>query len=176
MEGWDALAQQYRSMSDDELLRLALAAEQLTPDAATVLKDELARRHISNAERLEAFRVEEQQAEEEEQKKAGKQLLLHPYGIGRQRFGKAGSIYDAETQTERFTTTAFVLFFWIPVIPTGTFLVERKGRFFRRKTTILKKLPLDWEQVLKVWLAAAVSLLALIWVLRLLRSLLVHRP
>lgn len=175
MDGWDAFAQEYRAMSDDELLRLALAPDQLTPDASTALTEELSRRRIGDVKQLEAFSAEEQRANEEEQKQAAKQLLLHPYGVGRQRFGKAGRSYDAETQTERFTTTAFFLFCWLPLIPTGTFLVERKGRFLSRKTTVLRRLPLDWEQVLRVWLGAAISVLALMWIIKLTRFLVVHR-
>ena len=37
-------ARQYQSRTDEELLRLALDAEQLTPEANAVLNDELARR------------------------------------------------------------------------------------------------------------------------------------
>jgi len=56
--------------------------------------------------------------------------------------------------------------FWLPLIPTGTYLVERKRKFPSNEMTILKKLPLDWEQVLEVWVVAATILLALILVIK----------
>ena len=37
---------------------------------------------------------------------------------------------------------------------------------------VLEKLPLDWEQVLKVWVVASATLLAVIWVFELLPRLL----
>jgi len=44
------LADEYGSKSDEELLRLALTSEQLTPEANVVLSGELARRGISSRE------------------------------------------------------------------------------------------------------------------------------
>ena len=163
MEIRDDLSQQYSNVCDDDLLRLALDAEELTPDAKAALTEELARRRINGAERLQAFRGEEEERKQEHRRKTGSLFLLHPYGIGRTRFGKAERTYDSQSQTERFRTTVFVLFFWLPLIPTGTFLVERKGSFLSREMTVLERLPLDWEQVMKVWIVAGVSLLILIW-------------
>jgi hypothetical protein len=175
METRDDVAEQYRGMNDEELLRLALDAEQLTPDANGALKDELARRRINDAERLAEFRGEEEERKQEERRDTGQLFVLHAYGIGRKRFGKAERTYNSETQTERFKTTVFVLFFWLPLIPTGTFLVERKRAFLSNEMKILERLPLDWEQVLRVWIVASVVLLALIWLVRLLPLLLFRR-
>jgi hypothetical protein len=159
----DDLAQQYDGMSDEELLRLSLNPEQLTPDASTVLKDVLTRRRLNSVERLQAFCHQEDERKEEQRKETGKLFLLHPWGIGRARFGKAESTYDSQTQVERFKTTVFVLILWLPLIPTGTFLVERKRSFLPNDMTVLERLPLDWEQVMRVWVVTAGSLLALIW-------------
>lgn len=165
------LAGEYRSKTDEELLRLALAPEQLTPEANAALNDELARRRIKT-ERLNAFRDEEEQQEKEERKKPGRLLVLHPYGIGRKRYGKAGRTYNPETGMERFKTTVFLVLFWLPLVPTGTFLVERKRRFLPNQVTVLERLPLDWEQVLKVWVVASGILLVVIWVFKLLPRIL----
>jgi hypothetical protein len=81
-------------------------------------------------------------------------------------------VYNPETGTERFRTTVFVVLFWLPLIPTGTFLVERERAFLSNQFTVLKRLPVDWEQVLKVWVVASASLLALIWIFKLLPRLL----
>jgi hypothetical protein len=55
-----------------------------------------------------------------------------------------------------------VVLIWFPLIPTGTFLVEKKRSLFSRQVTILRRLPLDWEQVLQVWVVAAGILLSII--------------
>ena len=98
--------------------------------------------------------------------------VFHPYGIGRKRFGKAERTYDPRTGMEQFKSIVFVVLFWLPLIPIGTFLVERERAFLSNRMTVLKRLPLDWEQVLKVWVVAAGALLALIWVFKLLPRLL----
>ncbi len=53
------LIDEYRNKTDDELLRLARERAQLTPEAASVLTDELARRRIG-PERLKVFCNEEE--------------------------------------------------------------------------------------------------------------------
>ena len=167
METWD-FAEEYRGKTDEELLRLALDPEQLIPEANAALNGELSRRQINNTERLGAFRGEEERRKEEQNRNPGRLFVVHPYGIGRKRFGKAERIYNPETGMERFKTTVFIVFLWLPLIPTGTFLVERKREFLPNQMTVLERIPLDWEQVLKVWVAASATLLAVIWVFKLL--------
>jgi len=166
------LAEEYEGKTDEELLRLALDPDQLTPEANVALNGELARRRINNAERLNASREEEEQRKEELKRDPGRLFVVHYYGIGRKRFGKAERIYNQETGMERFKTTVFIVLLWLPLIPTGTFLVERKRAFFSDEMTVLERLPLDWEQVLKVWVVASAALLAVIWVFKLLPLLL----
>ncbi len=163
------LIKEYESKTDDELLRLALDSEQLTPEATTALNNELAKRRISGSERLDVLRAEREHCEAEQRKNPGSLFVVHPYGIGRKRFGKAEYEYSSETGMERFKTTVFIVLFWLPLLPTGTYFVERKKEFLSSEMTVLERLPLDWEQVLKVWILAAGSLLCLIWILRLLR-------
>lgn len=64
------LAEEYKGKTDEELLRLALNPTELTPEANSVLNDELARRRINSAERLTGFREEEDQRKAEQ--RAGK--------------------------------------------------------------------------------------------------------
>ena len=170
--GTPDLAGHYQSRTDEELLRLALDPEELTAEANAALNGELARRRINNAERLSAFREQEEQRKEELRRNPGSLFVVHPYGIGRKRFGKADRIYNQETGTERFKTTIFIVLFWLPLIPTGTFLVERERGYLPTQMTVLEKLALDWEQVLKVWVTAAGALLVVIWALKLLPRLL----
>jgi hypothetical protein len=160
------LAQEYQSKADEDLLRLALDAADLTPEAHVVLNNELSRRGINNSE-LIAFQEEEEQRKEEDRKE-GKLFVLHPYGIGRDRFGKADRVYDPTSRIERFKTTVFVVLIWFPLIPTGTFLVEKKRSLFSKQVKILRRLPLDWEQILQVWVVATSVLLSIIVAFRVL--------
>jgi hypothetical protein len=163
-------AKEYQSKTDDELLRLALDSEQLTPEANDALKGELSRRLINGTDRVSEFREQESQRKTKQAADPGR--LFSIYTVGRHRFGKAGYVYNSETGMERFTTTVFVVLLYFPLIPTGTYLAERKRGFFSNPITFLEKLPLDWEQVLKVWVVAAGSALALIWIFKLLPRLL----
>jgi hypothetical protein len=166
------LTEEYQSKTDEELLRLAMHADQLTPEADVALKNELAKRRINDKDRLEAFRKQEEQNKIEADKDPGKLFLIHSYGVGRKRFGKAECSYDPETKMDRFKTTVFVVVFWLPLIPTGTYLVERRREFLSNEMTVLEKVSLDWEQILKVWVVAAGIILALLWAFSVLPHLL----
>jgi hypothetical protein len=166
-------ANEYRSKTDEELLRLELVSEQLTPEANTALTAELSKRKINGNDELKSFRQKEERRQAEQAANPGR--LFYMWSIGRARFGKARFTHDAETGKERFTTTVFTVVGFLPLIPTGTYLVERAQGSFSNPINFLEKLPLDWEQVLKVWVVAAGSLLALIWVFKLLPRLL-YRP
>ena len=159
-------ATEYQNKSDEELLRLALDAGDLIPEANLLLGNELSRRGINSPERLATFRVEEERRKEEERNRSVRLFVFHPYGIGRDRFGKADRFYDPITRIERFRTTVFIVLIWFPLIPTGTFLIEKKRSLFSDRAKILKRLPLDWEQILQVWVVAASILLGIILVIR----------
>jgi hypothetical protein len=152
-------AEEYENKTDEELLRLSSVSYQLTEDAKRALTAALMSRGIDSDEVKQNFHGEEVQAE----KRRGRQVghLGVTRGIGRQRYGKANYSLNQRTRMERFTTTVFVVLFWLPLIPTGTYRVQRKKQFFSSNMVILEKLPLDWTQVLGVWAVAAVSLLGL---------------
>ena len=154
----------YEIKTDEELLRLALDQDQLTPEAAAALASELSKRGIDGTERLNSFREEEEERKAEQDKKPRPLFFIEPWGVGFRRFGKADCILLSKTGRERFRTTVFVVLFWFPFIPTRTYLAERSSR--TGKTIFMKKLPLDWEQILKVWIVAVASLLSLVLLLR----------
>jgi hypothetical protein len=163
------LGEEYREKTDRELLRLALTAEQLTPEAKVVLTGELLRRRIDTEDHLDAVRQEEQERKTENERNIGRLFLVSAFGVGRMRFGKADLVCDAKTGIERFKTTIFIVLFCFPLIPTGTYLAERKP-VRPDAVTGLEKLPLDWEQVLKVWIVAAGSILTFAWLIKLMSS------
>jgi hypothetical protein len=157
------VARGYELKSDEELLRLVLAPDQLTPEAASALTSELSRRGIDGAEQLNSFREEEEQREVAPYQH--KRLFFVEFGgVGLKRFGKADRIFLPKTSRERFRTTIFAVLFWFPFIPTGTYLAERHRR--TGMTIFMRKLPLDWEQILKVWIVAVASLLGFVLFLR----------
>jgi hypothetical protein len=162
---YEDLAKSYVTKSDDELLRLALQPELLTQDASTALTSELVKRGINGAERLNIFREHEKQRKEKEAKNPGSLFLPFHYGIGRWHLGKADYKYDSKSGIEQFKTTIFILVFWFPLIPTGSYLVQKKRGYFGKRIVILKKLPFDWGQVFKIWGVATIGLVILIWAL-----------
>ena len=163
---YEELIESYAGKSNKELLRLRLDSENLTPDAFSALTSELAKRGISGTDRVNAFRDQEAKRKEELSRNPGNLFLMFRLGVGHWHFGKADRMYDLATGIERFRTTVFVVLLFFPAIPTGSYLVEKRRGFLSGKVTILKKLPLDWEQVLKVWIVAALGLFALILVLK----------
>ena len=166
------LAREYEIKTDDELLRLALDSADLTPEANNALSLELSKRQLNRPEELESFRREEFKHQEEIRKDLGNLWVAHSYGIGRWYFGKAEYSYNEESGIEQFRTTVFIILFGCPLIPTRTFRVARKKAWFSDKLTVIDRLLLDWEQVLKVWLATASIILAIIWTFKLLLRLL----
>lgn len=156
------LGEQYRTKSDDELLRLAVTPADLTPEASIMLSNELSRRGINTAERLAPFREEEKKRQEEASKHTGSLFIIHPFGLGHYRFGKADRVYDPASGLERFQTTIFIVLFWLPLIPTGTFVIEKKRSFFSQRFTVLRRVPLDWRQVRRVWGVTLGALLGVI--------------
>ena len=163
---YEDFVRSYEGKNEEELLRLQLGAKDLTPEATVALTNELAKRKLDSAARLDAFRNDEKRRKEIESRNPGNLFLHFRFGIGRWNLGKADRTYDQTTGVERFRTTIFILFLWFPLIPTGSYLAQRKRDGYRRKITILKRLPLDWSQVLRVWGIAVACLLVLIWLLK----------
>lgn len=163
------LAEQYRNKTKRELLRLALSPDALTSEAQVALTAELAARGLGGAASLEVARREEEERKAENDRELGTLGFVFPIGVGRLRFGKASLVYDPEINLERFKTTIFIVILCFPLIPTGTYLVE-KNRALPDKVTGLEKLPLDWEQVLKVWIVAAGAILGFIWLIKIVTS------
>jgi hypothetical protein len=170
--------EEYRNKTNKELLRLALSPEQLTPEAQVALSAELVTRGISGEANLESAGKEEKARLAENDRQLGTLGFVFPVGIGRMRFGKANRVYAPNTDIERFKTTIFIVLLCFPLVPTGTYLVERK-RVCPDKLTGIERLPLDWEQVVRVWVVAAGSILGFIWLIKIASSdalwRLVHR-
>lgn len=87
-------AEEYEKKTDEELLRLALTSEQVTPDANVALNDELRRRRINTVDKLRAFNGEEDERRKEVEKNPGTLFFFYHLGIGRKRFGKADYTYN----------------------------------------------------------------------------------
>jgi hypothetical protein len=109
-------------------------------------------------------------AKAENERTLGKLGVFHLFGVRRIRLGNADRVYDPETGLERFRTTVFIVLFCFPLIPTGTYLVERKRRGSPDELKVLEKLRLDWEQILKIWVVAAGSILAFVGLIQLVSS------
>jgi len=162
---YEELVKSYEGKSDEELLRLRLDSEELTAEASAALMGELAKRGIGR-DRIKAFRDLEAKRKEELSRNPGNLFFTFRLGVGRWHFGKADRVYDSTTGIEQFRTTVFIVLLFFPAIPTGSYLVEKRRGFLSGKLRIIEKLPLDWKQVLKVWVVAALALLGVIWVVK----------
>ncbi|HTX41814.1 MAG TPA: hypothetical protein VMD25_08300 [Acidobacteriaceae bacterium] len=159
-------AREYESRTDDELLRLAMARAELTPEAGVALSAELSRRGLAGDEPLKQFEEEEQERTRDQARDTGR-LFLSFNGIGRCRFLKWDYVFDPAFGYEEFTTTVFMMLFWLPLIPTGTFRVRRKKSFAAGGIEVLDRLPLNWTQISAVWAAMTTTMLALVIIFRL---------
>lgn len=162
---YEELVSSYSSKTNEELLRLELDAEHLEPEASIALKNELLNRGVGTPESLAEFRVKENQRKKELDKNPGN-LFLTRFGVGRWHLGKADKVLSADGKWERFRTTIFILILYFPLIPSGTFLVQKKCGFMTGKIAVIEKLPLDWKQVFMVWGLAFACLLGVILLLR----------
>lgn len=168
-----ALTEEYRQKTEEELLRLLFDQQQLTDDARVALQSEISARGLSR-EKVEQFRSEEQerrQLEKEQEKARSLQRIKYRYV----HYGKADREYNPESNLERYTTTYYWNILRLPIVPVGTYRVQRK-RSWLTSLTVLEKLPLNWDQVLAAWVVGAGVLLVLIWTFKLLRYFLLRNP
>ena len=163
------IARSFQNKTNEELLRIALHIGQLSPETTGILRAELARRRLGDPDQVNSERLERARIRAEDANDPGALFFFSRLGFGRMRFGKAEYSYDAETRIERFKTTLFWVFFWFPLIPSGTYRLERRRKFLSRKIRSWEKLPLDWKQVLRVWIGAAAIIFSLGLALTLLR-------
>jgi hypothetical protein len=162
------LLEQYSTKTDEELFRLAVSREELTEEACVALDRVMQERGLDKSERLEYVRQEEEERKQQLARNPGPLFRVRGGLIGRDRFGKANYSLDSATRMETFDTTVFILFFWLPLIPTASYRVTRRKEFLSDEFSVIERLPLQWEQVLTVWIVASSIVLALIWVWRLL--------
>jgi hypothetical protein len=161
----DEFAKEYANKSDQELLLLASGPSQLTDDANQALSAELRKRGMATEE-IESFKQAENQRKQKEENDIGRLWLNTRYGIGRQRFCKGNYSFDLASETEEFTTTVFILILFLPLIPVGTFRVRRNKKSLARRLRGIQKLPLDWGQVMQVWLVIMFGILVVMVALK----------
>jgi hypothetical protein len=157
---------EYETKSNEELLRLATDPSQLTDEANSALLAEMRKRGLDDSEQLNNFRQQEKERKQEEENSIGRLWISARTGIGRQRFCKANYQADPASGIEEFTTTVFILIFWLPLIPTGTFRVSRNKKSLFNQVRGIEKLPLNWAQVMQVWFAMMLGILFLILILK----------
>jgi hypothetical protein len=159
-------AAEYQTKADEELLRINFDADKLTYEASLALSAELRARGLDKPEVIESFRKEEDARRKEEEERYAAAVFVDGKKIGRERFGKANYQFDPETRMETFTTTAFFVVFYLPLVPIATYRVRKKKGWLQSDYEMLEKLPLDWDQILTVWVVTAVVLLAALWTLK----------
>lgn len=157
-------AAEYKTKADEELLSIHYDAAELTDDARVALSAELKARGLDRPDTVAGFRKQELQRREDES--LARPTIFDRRKVIGSRFGKSNYEYDSETGTETFTTTLFFVLSGLPLIPIGTYRVEKK-KGFRYDYRILERVPLDWQQVLSWWSVTAIGLLLTILMFRL---------
>jgi len=161
-------AAEYASRPDDDLQRLALDAKDLVPEAQQALTAELSRRGLANHEQSHQFKV----IEEARQRKLAldsRKIWNQPaFGCGVRPYFRWNRTRHEATGEIEYTTTAFFVLFYLPLVPTGTWRVRApKGSWRGSNLHVLNRLPLNWPQALLVWTVALLLLLALVIAIRL---------
>ena len=151
----------YRDKSDDEILLLGVAIDELTPEAREALKTEMSQRGLT-ADTVEQLRFD-REFENRLAAKNKKASELKRYT----RFGKRDRVLLERTNRERFTTTFFIGFVYLPIVPVGTYRVEKLRDRWRGTMIILERRPLDWEQVLGAWVMSSGIAFAAMWTFKL---------
>jgi hypothetical protein len=152
----------YQQMSDGALLRIAMDRAELTPEAGAALEAELAKRGLGEEQQREfAINYRAQTTLQTEQQ--GSRHPMLPWTASFEGYYGKRDVVKMHNR-EQFQTTMWFCLFWIPLIPEGTFIVHRTtttwlGLFDEVRK--IRKVPLDWEQVVRTWAVAALVLVGL---------------
>jgi hypothetical protein len=120
---------EYETKSDEELLRLAVDSNQLTVEASYALSAELRHRHLDAKAQINDFEREENEQKQKQELDIGRLWFIHALGIGRKSLCEGDYHFNPQSQIEEFTTTIFILLFWMPLIPTGSYRVTNVKGF-----------------------------------------------
>jgi hypothetical protein len=165
----EALADHYRELDDDALLRLLLDRNQLTPEASQALDAEISVRRLSRSDAQKVARADrlfDKRAALEQAKKTSGGLT------GRNTALYGSSNIEKKLGGEFYTATKFFILGPFPFIPLGTYRLLRLSRrrwwqwIFGRDYRVIEKLPLDWNQILRIWCKYGLILLILLMALR----------
>jgi hypothetical protein len=158
---------EYQGRSNDDLLRIALDAVDLTPEARVALAQELKNRGLDTSH-IEKFAIEEKAAQHAQDIDLGR-LGLSRRGNGRRLYGKSN--LQIVGLCEEYNATLFAVAAYFPFIPMGTYHISKEQN--SKQITVLDKQPLNWNQITWIWLRAisiiAISLFAAGLLLRVVR-------
>ncbi len=149
----------YEQMSDGALMRIAMDRAELTPEAGAAFDAELAKRGLGE-EQVRSFAITYRAETNREIAERGPKRPMLPWtGSYVGYYGKRDVV--EMHHREQFQTTMWFCLLWIPLVPLGTYIVHRTtatwlGLF--DSVRIIRKVPLDWEQVFKTWAVAALVL------------------
>jgi hypothetical protein len=139
----------YAGNTDDELLRLALEPDSLTAEARATLSDELGRRRLDSPARLAEFSKEQDHYKHLDDIDIGN-LTLSSRGDGRRAYGRSN--VEIRGTSGEYDATVFAVICYFPLVPMGTYRFSREQG--RKQFQVLEKKPVNWRQVIFVWLQA----------------------
>jgi hypothetical protein len=164
------LADHYRELDDDALLRIAADRRDLTPEAAMVLDAELSSRCLRQTQ-IDDLAQQDRAVEAREVRaraRANRRIVFRG-GFGFEYYGRSNM--QRRMGTEIYAATLFFIVLWFPIIPVGTYRVirSRSAWWSGSSPKVVEKLPLDWNQVLHVWTKALLIVLAIALAFRYIR-------
>ncbi len=153
-----SLAEHYRELDDDALLRIAADRKDLTPEAAMALDAELSARRL-NQSQIDELVTGDRLAERREARKTAQKWSVN--GLT-QLHGHWHA--QKKMHAELYTATSFVTIFWFPLIPIGSFkVIGHQGlRRWYASSKVIERIPMDWQQVLWIWSKSLVILFVVI--------------
>lgn len=156
-----SLAEHYRELDDDALLRIAADRKDLTFEATIALEAELSARRLSQSQ-IDELASGDRLAERREARKTARKKAVN--GLT-QLHGHWHA--QRKMNLELYTATSFVTIFWFPLIPIGTFKVlgHRGVRRWYAGYKTMEQIPIDWRQVLWIWCRSLLVLFVVVRVL-----------
>jgi hypothetical protein len=150
------LFEQYRRLSDEELEQLLREFDDLLETAQSCLIAELRTRGLTDktvsatieaGKKLKLPLTLTDGFDRDLTKKIGRLWSFH--GIGRVFYGKTHRTFNETFAFEEYDTTLWWIFFWIPLIPEGSFRIRRKQKdrpFTPYAFVVVQRIPFLWIQ------------------------------
>jgi hypothetical protein len=149
-----ALAEHYKTLTNDELLNLKQEGG-FTAEAELVLAEELERRNLrAHDEKQYIASINQQRLQEEVTERGGGYRELGFQLFGKRYLNESDRNADIQVRTKWFTISG------IPLIPIASYRFKATSSLHKWK--VIDRTALDWVQVFQTWIRTAVVLVGIL--------------